>query len=135
MPKRANTAPPPAPDSATDQAQIKRAKRRAKRNQDRFDNALRTIMATNEGAVVLWHLLGSYGVQTSPVAMGFDQEHVMFMVGRQDAGLELLKHMVRVDPDLYVDLERAMRTIDKREEQEEIAARTPSVTDNKGDEE
>jgi hypothetical protein len=132
MPKRANTAPPPAPESAIDQGQIKRARRRAKRRADRFDAALRTIMATTEGAIVLWELLGRCGVNQTVMSRGIQE--VLYMAGRQDVGHSILADMVRVDSDLYVDLERAMRTIDQREEQEEIAARTPSVTDNKGDE-
>lgn len=95
-------------------------------------------MATTEGAIVLWEMLAKCGIHSTVTALGFDQPRVMFMAGRQDIGLELLKDMVRVDGELYVDLERAMRTIDKREAEEEAAARTPSATQaitESGDEE
>lgn len=134
MPKRAPvSAGKPAPSSATDAGQIKRAKARAKRRQERYEEALRTMMATNEGAIVLWHLLGEFDTTRSVARLGFDTNQVLFLAGRQDAGFALMADMLRVDSELYVDLERAMRTIDKREEEEERAARTPSVSRGNGD--
>lgn len=117
----------PVGANALDSGQMKRAERRAKRTQKRYEDALVAVMKSAEGAIVLWHLLGRCGVNQSVMARG--RKEVLYMAGRQDIGHTLLADMTRVDPDAYAEVERAMRALQRRDELDEIAARTPAASD------
>lgn len=123
--------------NATDKNAIKRARRRERRNTERFELALRDVMRSESGQVVLWTLLTRAGLWSTVVAGGFEPERVLFAAGRHDFGLGMLADMQRVDAEAYSEMERVNRAHARNDMLEELGASTPSagatVNDSAGD--
>lgn len=110
---------------ASDPSQVRRAQRLVKRKQARLALALRTVMATAEGRIVLWELIATTGV-FGPV-WSANGSLMNYNVGRQSVGRELLDDLMAVDADLYQLMEREMRALAKREDTEIEASHTPKA--------
>lgn len=93
--------------NAADPNQVKHAARKERRREEEFRAALRAVMATPAGRLVMWSLLESAGIYRSVWDMSGSRTY--YNAGRQDYGHELLAKLLEADPELYLAMEREMR--------------------------
>lgn len=110
--------------NAADPRQVKDAGRRERRRTRDFDNALRAVLDTPDGRLVLWQLLSMAGIYRS--CYDNSGSRTYWNVGRQDYGHELLAHIIEASPQLYALMEREARERDARTDAEREAAQVPS---------
>lgn len=117
---------PPLQTNAADPGQVRHAGRKEKQRSARRVAALRAVMNTPEGRLVMWDLLERAGVFRSvwhPSAL------IHYNAGRQDFGHELLALLAEADEEAYLTMEREMRTLARRDSNEAEAVRTNGVND------
>jgi hypothetical protein len=90
--------------NTTDVREHRFYERLEKRQQERFDAALLTILASVEGRIVLAHLVRRAGVYTS--AFNGHGGIQSYNIGKQDAGRELMADITRVSIEKWQLLER-----------------------------
>ena len=101
--------------NAADPQQRNRAVRLERRRDARLRAALKVVMGSPEGRLVMWELLRTCGVYSS---VWEASAKIHYNAGRQDVGHELLADLHDVAPELYLTMEREMRTLAKREQDE-----------------
>jgi hypothetical protein len=107
--------------SAIDPKQIKLARRLANRQQIRLEAALKSVMNTADGRLVMWELLRTCGIFSS---VWEASAKIHYNAGRQDVGHEILSDLHLVSTDLYLLMEREMRALAAREQAEIDASHT-----------
>lgn len=107
--------------SATDPKQIRLARRLEQRRQVRLAAAIKSVMNTQEGRLMMWELLGTCGIFSS---VWEASAKIHYNAGRQDVGHELLADLHAVDTNLYLLMEREMRALAAREQSEIDASHT-----------
>lgn len=95
--------------NAADPEQVKRARRAEKRIDERFQDALRAVMATPDGRLVVWAYLGKFGVYRGVFAD--NPQRMAYDAGRQQCGHDLLADVIAAGEDLYQVMEREMRAL------------------------
>jgi len=112
----------PAVTNAADAEQVKRAKRSAAERAALFNDALRAVLGTPEGRVVMWELLRQAGIYESV----WDQSSkIHYNAGRQDFGHLMLAACLAADEEGYQLMEREGRDRQRKEMAGWVAARTP----------
>jgi hypothetical protein len=109
----------PLVTNATDPQQLRRARRFEIRKQERFDQALRTVLATREGRLLLNALIADAGVFTARLEPNGSMMY--FHEGRRSYGLEIRAACEAVD-DEAVSVMDAERIAQAKADQREIEA-------------
>ena len=112
--------------NAADAKQVARAGRMEQRRQAAFEGALLSVMRTREGRLVMWQLIANAGVFQSIAA---NNPTIHYNAGRQDFGHDLMKLLRRVDDDLYDQMGREARQLERYQDREVEAAHTAPATD------
>jgi len=107
--------------NALDPKQLKLVRRLERRQQIRLEAALRNVMATPDGRIVMWELLRTCGIFAS---VWEASAKIHYNAGRQDVGHELLADLHTVSTDSYLLMEREMRALAAREQVEIDASHT-----------
>lgn len=119
--------------NAGDPKQVRDAGRRAKRRQQRFDDALREVMASPAGRLVFgeheFGFVARAGVYRSVFHPSGSQ--TSYNAGRQDFGHEIVAELLRVDEAAYELMEREARAVAKRDAQETEAAHTAPASEER----
>jgi L-amino acid N-acyltransferase YncA len=110
--------------NAADPKQVQYAQRKEKQRGERVNHALRAVMATPAGRVVMWELLTRAGIFRS---VWEASAKIHYNAGRQDYGHELLATLIDVDEAAYQLMEREMRAIDRNDSRETAAVQTPAA--------
>lgn len=113
--------------NASDRSQVKNAERLELRRTRRLAAALKRVMQTAEGRLLMWSIVESAGIYRS--VWSNVQAEVNRNVGRQDFGHELLADLIAVDDELYLQMEREMRALAKQENDEIDASHVASAED------
>jgi predicted HD phosphohydrolase len=112
--------------NAADQQQVRWANRKVDRREEVFQSALRAVMATPAGRLVLAELLERAGLYVSSYAHSGSE--MCFREGRRSFGLELLADLTRASESDYEQLERERRQRARGDEREAEAIRTRTLT-------
>jgi len=112
--------------NAADPRQVKYAARKERQLHDRVRDALRTVLSTPAGRIVLWDLLVRAGIFRS---VWENSARIHYNAGRQDYGHELLAALVEADEDGYQLMEREMRAWQRSQDQEAAAVQTPAAAE------
>jgi hypothetical protein len=118
--------PAPLQTNAADPSQVRHAARIEKKRTARQLAALKAVMATPEGRMVMWNLLERAGIYRS---IWHPSAQIHYNSGRQDFGHELLAMLTDADEEAYLTMEREMRTLARRESNESEAVRTNGAND------
>jgi len=110
--------------NAADEKQVRHAQRKEKQRSERFEHALRAVMATPQGRVVMWELLTRAGIYRS---VWEASARIHYNAGKQDYGHELLATLIDVDEAAYQLMEREMRAFDRNEARETAAVQMPAA--------
>lgn len=113
--------------NAADPAQVKRAERKAKSEEARFDDALRAVMATPAGRIVLWGVMGWR--PTDQTVFDHSGSQMYFREGERNIILRLKASMIGADEDAYQLMEREMRAYARGQEMENAAVNTTAATE------
>lgn len=119
--------PAPLQTNAANPQQLRHATRKEKQRLERRLGALRAVMATPEGRMVMWELLERAGIFRS---IWHPSAQIHYNAGRQDFGHEILAWLTDADEEAYLTMEREMRTLARRESNEAEAVRTNGADDN-----
>jgi hypothetical protein len=109
--------------NASDPEQVKRAERRIRNQQALFLRALRVVLDTYEGRLLLWELVTRSGLFRSAYAP--TDGPIYYVVGRQDFGRELMVDVANADAKNYAMMQHEARVRARRERSELDAAETP----------
>jgi hypothetical protein len=112
--------------NAADPEQIRYAERKVKQAEDRFLDALRSVLATSAGRIVAWELLTRAGIYAS---IWDPSARIHYNAGRQDFGHELLAAFVRADENLYQLMEREQRAYQRGQDREVAAVQTRAASE------
>ena len=107
-------------DNASDRGQVKAARRITEEQRRRFARALKAVMGTPDGRLVLWRMLEVAGVFKSIYAPNAE---IYYRAGRQDYGHELMVELADCDETLYLEMEREARQRARSDAEEAKAAR------------
>jgi len=105
--------------NAADPQQVRRAARKEKQVEERFTNALREVMGTAAGRLVLWELLSRAGVYRSIWVMTAE---IHYRAGQQDFGHMIQAEILKAGEDGYELMAREARLRAQREANETDAA-------------
>lgn len=105
--------------NAADPQQVRRAARKEKQLEERFTNALRDIMGTPSGRLVMWELLSRAGVYRSIWVMTAE---IHYRAGQQDFGHMIQAEILKAGEDGYELMAREARLRAQREANETDAA-------------
>lgn len=111
----------PMQTNAADPRQLRHAERKQKQQRERELADIRFVMSSAEGRRFNWSRLAKLGVFGSiwhPSAL------IHYNAGKQDAGHELMADLLEASEELYLTMEREMRTFARRELNEAEAVRT-----------
>lgn len=108
--------------NAADPQQVRRAERKERDAAAQVQAAMRAVMATVDGRMVMWDLLERAGVFRS---IWHPSAEIHYRAGRQDYGHELQAVILAADEDLYDTMTREARARVKRANNETDAAHTP----------
>lgn len=112
--------------NAADPRQIRFAARKAKQREARFQTALRAVLQTIEGRIVMTELLQRAGVNRS---VWDPSARIHYNAGRQDYGHELMATILEVDEQAFLRMQAEHRAWLKQEEREVAAHQTASATE------
>jgi hypothetical protein len=117
--------------NAADPRQVRRARRLAKHREERFITALRAVLETPAGRLVFGEREQGLLARLGAFRSAFHQSGSVtyYQIGRQDAGHELIALLVEASEDLYLEMEREMRALAKRDEETTAAAQSPDRDD------
>lgn len=104
--------------NAADPEQVKAAGRRERRKGEQFNGALRQVMATIEGRLVMWALLERAGIYRS---VWDPSARIHYNAGRQDFGHELLALLLEADERTYLLMEQEARARARGDDREAAA--------------
>lgn len=93
--------------NAADPRQVQHAGRAERRREEELQQALRAVMGTLPGRLVMWRLLERAGIYRS---VWDASARIHYNAGRQDYGHELLSLLIEADEELYLTMEREMRS-------------------------
>lgn len=116
----------PVVRNASNPREVARGKRLEERRRERELGDLRAVLTTEEGRRVIWRLLEHCAVFQSiwhPSAL------IHHNAGRQDVGHFLMAEVQEADELAYFEMAREARANRLREEDENEAGRTRSVTE------
>lgn len=113
----------PGQRSASDPRQVKHAERKDRQRRERFDDALRAVLAEASGRLVLWELLTRAGIYRS---IWDPSARIHYNAGRQDFGHELLASILEADEEGYLLMEREQRGRARTEAVEAAAVQIPT---------
>lgn len=106
--------------NAANPDQVRGSRRRSQRREVRFLDALREVMRTPAGRLVFGErdlgLLARCGIFGSPLHSAGSM--LYYNVGRQDMGREILAQLLAADETLYETMEREMRALAVRDDNE-----------------
>lgn len=105
--------------NAADPQQVRRAARKEKQLEERFTNALRDVMGSASGRLVLWELLSRAGVYRSIWVMTAE---IHYRAGQQDFGHMIQAEILKAGEDGYELMAREARLRAQREANETDAA-------------
>lgn len=108
--------------NAADPAQVRFAARKERQRTERFTSAMKAVLGTAEGRLVVGELLersGLWRTSWDPSAK------IHFNEGRRNFGLELLAEVQTIDEEAYVLMERERRAWRRSEAAETAANQTP----------
>lgn len=94
------------------------AERKARRQRREYLLALRAVLETEGGRLVLSHILQSAGIYRS---IWTASAEIHYRAGRQDFGHEVQLDLVAASDELYEQMERESRARFRREEAEDEA--------------
>lgn len=86
---------------ASDEKQVADAKATAGRRQKKLDSALSELLASPDGRLWFWDLLGKCNILSTPFRPG-ETDTTAFGCGEQNIGLQLVAQLSRVSPEAYV---------------------------------
>lgn len=111
--------------NAADPKQVKAAGQLERRKAETLHNALRTVLSTYEGRLVLWEIIGRAGTREGI----FDHSGSVtyFKAGRQNFGFELLGLFEAADEDSWMQAQIDARVRATKDDATAEAARTPSA--------
>lgn len=113
--------------NAADPKQVKRAERKAREREALFQDALKAILATSAGRVVLWELLARARVFES---IWHPSAEIHYLAGRQDYGHELMAMLVDADDELFFLMQQEARARAKRDDRATDAAHTAGAEES-----
>lgn len=111
--------------NAADERQVKNARRYEQRRQNLFEGALRTVLTTVEGRLVLSELLDQAGLYAS--VYDHSGSLMYFKEGRRNFGLELRALLERVDEPGTDTMDRERRARLRRDAASIDASHTASA--------
>lgn len=91
----------PIVSNASDEEQQKKGKDVAREAELRYTKALQQVLATPEGKVVLWDLLGFCRTFASVWEGG---AKISYNSGQQDVGHYLMDRIIRADPAAFLEM-------------------------------
>ena len=91
--------------NAGDRPRLEQAAAEAKRQRQAFDGSLREILKSVAGRRVLWGLLERAGVYRASFMAGLPDQ-TAFNEGRRSEGNRLLADILRLEPELYLTMQR-----------------------------
>lgn len=110
--------------NAADPAQVRYAARKERQRAERFSRAMKVVLSSAEGRLVIGELLersGLWRTSWDPSAK------IHFNEGRRNFGLELLAEVQTTDEEAYLLMERERRAWHRSEAAETAASQTPSA--------
>ena len=111
--------------NAADPAQVRYAERKEKRDRDELLAALRIVLATGEGRLVLHQLLSTSRVDLA--SFSTNGSEMCFNEGQRNVGLRWKALCYEAAPELYELMEREARVQERRRETETAAVLMPSA--------
>ncbi len=124
-------------ENAADPQQVRFAAEFERRHHERFETAMRNVLASQDGRIVLAALIRRAGVYRS---IWHPSSEIHYNAGKQDYGHELMADLVRIDEEKYQLMEREAWAWAKHEqhviESAHLARRRsaqPPGADNGGD--
>jgi hypothetical protein len=112
--------------NVADPQQVAYGKRKEKEREARSLDALRAVLRTPAGRIVVWDLLTRAGIFRS---IWDPSAKVHYNAGRQDFGHELLASCLEADAEAYQLMEREMRAWQRGQDRETAAVQTPRAVD------
>jgi hypothetical protein len=112
--------------NAADPAQVKHARRKEKDRDHLFGEALRAVLLTPAGRLVMWELLSRAGIFKSVFT---PSAQIYYQAGKQDFGHELMALLIACDEELYLTMEREARARARRQDLETEAVHTAATGD------
>jgi hypothetical protein len=76
-----------------------------KKQYEKLLNSLSSVAATEDGRVILWHILSECGVYSGGFVEG---ELAQFLQGQREVGLKIIGLMADADPFMYLNLQKEM---------------------------
>jgi alkanesulfonate monooxygenase SsuD/methylene tetrahydromethanopterin reductase-like flavin-dependent oxidoreductase (luciferase family) len=108
--------------NASDRDQVAAARRITAEQRRRFQAALKAVLSTYDGRLVLYRMLEVAGIFKSIYAPNAE---IYYRAGRQDYGHELMVELADCDETLYLEMEREARQRARSDAEEAKAARVP----------
>lgn len=108
--------------NAADPRQVKWAARKEKQREAEFIASVEAVMKTLEGRRVFGELLERAGLYKS--SYDHSGSTTYFNEGRRNFGLEIQASLVQASEDLYIEMEREMRAMNRAIEREAIAVQS-----------
>lgn len=117
--------------NAADRSQVKHAARKEREAEARVGANLKAVMSTVSGRAAMWDLLERFGVFRSVWA---NSAMIHYNAGRQDCGHELMALLLAADEGGYLRMEQEAREVGRRDKVEREAVRTPTASEQGGNE-
>jgi hypothetical protein len=115
---------------SNDPRDVHRAERKERQRAGRFAAALRVVMETPAGRVVMAEWVRRAGIYRS---IWDPSSKIHYNAGRQDFGHEMLAELLEHAPELYLEMEREQRAFETAEDRSNEAAHTPSAAATAGE--
>jgi len=116
--------------NAADPRQVKRAAQKAREAEDRTLLAMRAVLKTPEGRLLIWGLLGFRPADQT--VFDHSGSQMYFREGERNFGLRIKALAIEADEDAFQLMEREQRALAKREENENAAHHTTAAADVEG---
>ena len=108
--------------NAADPEQVRRGGRKDRDDERRFTDALRAVMATPPGRILVWELFKRAGLDET--VWDHSGSQMYFNEGRRNFGLALKAAVIEASEELYLEMEREQRAYQRMDARGNAASRT-----------
>lgn len=94
----------PLVKNSNNESEVRNAQIKEKMNQDSYDSALKNLLQTEMGRIVIWKLLSDCRLfQTNFTG----SSETYFLEGKRAVGLNMLADIMRVDPESFIKMQQS----------------------------